>query len=108
MLVCSELIHRFHSFYPSSALPSVWRAPGRVNLIGEHTDYNLGLVLPMAIDLACFVAAAPSGNTVLRVHSIQLGEDAEWSVDDIPSDAPRGHWSDRVVGIARELTRRGV
>ncbi len=79
-----------------------------MNLIGEHTDYNLGLVLPMAIDLACLVAAAPSGNGRLRVHSIQFGESAEWPVEEIPSAAPRGHWSDRVVGIARELTRRGV
>jgi galactokinase len=62
----------------------------------------------MAIDLACFVATAPSQSAVLRVHSIQLGETAEWRVEDIPSAAPSGKWGDRVVGIARELARGGV
>jgi galactokinase len=107
MLVCSEQISLFQSVYSSTALPRVWKAPGRVNLIGEHTDYNQGLVLPMAIDRACFVATAPSASGVLRVRSIQMGESAEWPVDDIPAAEPHGHWSDRVVGTAWELARRG-
>ncbi len=108
MLVRSEVIRQFHSIYPASAPPRVYRAPGRVNLIGEHTDYNLGLVLPMAIDLACYVAIGPSNGNVLRAHSIQLGEGVEWKIDEIPSGIPHGGWSDRVVGIARELLLRGV
>jgi galactokinase len=86
----------------------VWRAPGRVNLIGEHTDYNLGLVLPMAIDRGCSVALAPSHDGWLRVYSEQLGAGSQWRVEDIPDASPIGDWTDRVAGIAWELSRRGV
>ena len=108
MAGAQTIVDKFQARYPASPVPRVWRAPGRVNLIGEHTDYNLGLVLPMAIDLACWVAVAPSNDGWLRVYSEQLGGGSQWPVADIPKALPVGDWTDRIVGIAWELSRRGV
>ena len=104
----AEIVDKFRRRYPTSGEPHVFRAPGRVNLIGEHTDYNLGLVLPMALDLACYVATAPSNDGWLRVYSEQLAQGAQWRVEDLASAVPRGDWSDRVAGVAWEWTRRGT
>ena len=108
-MACLEtILNQFDEIYPESAALHVWRAPGRVNLIGEHTDYNLGLVMPMAIQLECMVAAAPSSNGLLRVYSEELASAAEWPVAKIRDLRRCGDWSDRVVGVAWELARRGV
>ncbi len=84
----------------------IFRAPGRVNLIGEHTDYNDGFVLPMAIDRATFVAAAERADRCVRVQSLTIGEQFEFDLDQ-PSAARRGAWSDYVEGVARVLEASG-
>jgi galactokinase len=88
------------------AEPRVYRAPGRVNLIGEHTDYNDGFVLPAAIDLAAWVAAAAREDRVLRIDAVDLDRRAERSLDEI-EPGPARDWSDYAFGVAIELERAG-
>jgi galactokinase len=80
--------------------PRLFRAPGRVNLIGEHTDYNGGFVFPAAIDRATYVAVAPRGDGRLRAASMDLPETL-----DVPMGhrAPAGNWTDFVLGVAALL-----
>ena len=89
------------------AEPVVVQAPGRVNLIGEHTDYNDGFVMPAAIQFHTTVAIAPRPARELRVFSENYGEQVELALDKLPG-AARRHWSDYVIGIARALEERGV
>lgn len=80
-------------------------APGRANLIGEHTDYNEGHVLPIAIDRYLVAAAAPRADRTIRVHSTALGETFAFDPARVPADRPR--WTSYVAGVAVELARDG-
>ena len=77
----------------------VFRAPGRVNLIGEHTDYNDGFVMPAAIGFSTWVTITPLDERKLSVFSENFGEQIEFDLND-SSPAPRQHWSDYVIGVA--------
>ncbi len=103
----ANLTEAFLRVFGPAAGMRIWRAPGRVNLIGEHTDYNLGFVLPMALELACYTAAAPRRDARLRVYSENFDDAREWSLDDLPSLSPSGDWSDYPLGVARELLAAG-
>jgi galactokinase len=94
----------FYSLYGKA--PKLFSAPGRVNLIGEHTDYNEGFVLPMAIERRTYVAGAPNGTSRLRVKSLTLGEAAEIDLE-LPGPKRRGSWLDYIEGTARALMERG-
>jgi galactokinase len=78
-------------------IPRVFRAPGRVNLIGEHTDYNYGFVMPAAIQFYCWVAASARDDSKLVIHSENLNEGVTVDLDDA---LPSGKWSDYPVGAA--------
>jgi galactokinase len=84
------------------AQPRLFQAPGRVNIIGEHTDYNEGFVLPFAIDRHAVVAASRRGDRHVLVHSTNMQETFEFDLDD-DAHAPRFVWSDYVEGVARTL-----
>jgi len=82
-------------------------APGRVNLLGEHTDYNDGFVLPVAIDRTTCVAARPRTDRQIRVRTAQFDQSDSFSLDQIMpnADAP---WSNYVRGVAQGLLDRGL
>jgi galactokinase len=101
------MIRTFRDLYGSAEGVRIFRAPGRVNLIGEHTDYNLGFVLPMALQLAAYVAAAPSGDGVLRIHSSDRKETRAFEIAAIPDLPPAHAWTDYVIGVAQGLIRSG-
>ena len=101
------MIEALRKQYGSAENVRVFRAPGRVNLIGEHTDYNLGFVMPLALDLATYIAAAPSADGRLRIFSEQQNEMREFDPLAIASATPAHHWTDYPIGVAQQLMRAG-
>jgi len=83
------------------------RAPGRVNIIGEHTDYNNGYVLPIAIDRDITVAFRPNDSRMVNLHSVNFDDEASFSLVD-PKPDPEHPWMVYPMGIARVLAEKGV
>lgn len=83
------------------------RSPGRVNIIGEHTDYNEGFVLPAAIDKAVYMAIKPREDGRIRLTAHDLGKTYETTIDQLHPDESRG-WANYLVGSVAQVQKQGV
>jgi galactokinase len=104
VIEAKELSATFQSSCVSE--PRIYRAPGRVNLIGEHTDYNEGFVMPAAINFSTWVTVTPRDDRVIEVSSENFQETFRVDLNDTTARAS-GHWSDYVRGVALTLEQAG-
>jgi galactokinase len=95
-----------HHFQRYGAKPVVFLAPGRVNLIGEHTDYSEGFVMPAAIDFATLAAISPRGDNRISIFSENFGEQVDFDLEALPAKALH-HWTDYPLGVLTELIEAG-
>ena len=100
----STIVERFRERFGAS--PRVYRAPGRVNLIGEHTDYNDGFAMPAAIEFYCWVAVGNREDRKLSIYSEEFSATAEADLSSTAT-APSKSWSDYPIGVALQLEQAG-
>ncbi len=87
------------------AEPYLFSAPGRVNLIGEHTDYNEGFVLPASVDKAIHFAIKPNSTGLFRFYAIDLDESFETSIEKI--EPSKSHWANYLMGVIAQFVKNG-
>ncbi|MEG2755633.1 MAG: galactokinase, partial [Mucinivorans sp.] len=84
----------------------VYASPGRINIIGEHTDYNGGFVLPGAVDKGMVAEIKFNDGPKCRIYSVDLDEYSEFGIQE--QDAPSEHWAKYIFGVVREMIKRGA
>jgi galactokinase len=100
-----DVTQKFEERYHTK--PLVVRSPGRINLIGEHTDYNGGFVMPAAINYDTVFAIAPSGDGKSEVYSLMYDEVWEMNIDDpVPVEKPA--WANYLLGVVKQFRMRGL
>jgi galactokinase len=97
---------RFIAHFQQQPTISV-RAPGRVNLLGEHVDYNEGWVLPAAIDRAIWLAARPTDGRTVTIYALDHDEQQQFDLDQLPTGLAKGSWLAYPAGVASILTAAG-
>lgn len=85
---------------------NIYHSPGRINLIGEHTDYNGGFVFPGAVDKGIMCEIRPNGTRKVLAYAIDLKDKVEFCIDD--ANAPRTSWARYIYGIVQEMRKLGV
>ena len=103
MMDLKAIKDKFNSLFGNEL--RLYTSPGRVNLIGEHTDYNGGYVFPGAIDKGIYAAINPNGTDKIRVYSVDYQAMAEFGMRE--EDAPKEPWARYIFGVVREMQKRG-
>ena len=98
-----QIIEKFKVLFGKDC--DIYASSGRINLIGEHTDYNGGYVLPGAIDKCIMAGIAPNGTDKVKVFSIDYNEYLEFGLNE--EDAPALQWAKYIFGVCREMIKRG-
>ncbi|MBD5270430.1 MAG: galactokinase [Bacteroides sp.] len=98
-----KLLKEFESRFGTT--PAFYASAGRINLIGEHTDYNGGFVFPGAIDKVIMAAIAANDTDKVRVFSVDINEYVEFGLNE--EDAPEQSWARYIFGVCREILKRG-
>lgn len=104
-LTIDDVRSRFQKHFDGTT-GSVYASPGRINLIGEHTDYNNGFVFPGAVEQGMIAEIKPNGTRVVRAYSIDLKDYVEFSLDD--EAGPKASWARYIFGVCREMMALGV
>lgn len=99
----TKIKEKFNSLYGEDGV--LYTSPGRINLIGEHTDYNGGFVLPGAVDKAMYCEIKPNGRDKVRAFALDLNKPTEFSLHE--EDKPKEGWAKYIFGVCREMNKKG-
>ncbi len=96
----------FTHFGAAASQPRIFRSPGRINLIGEHTDYNDGFVLPASVDKAIYFALSPSDDNQVTLYAVDLDQTYSFALDDL--SRPAVSWPAYQLGVIDQLNKKGM